>query len=176
VSVRRYLARIGTTEVDIEVARAGAAWVVRVAGEERQVEVREGGASIVLTTGGRTLEAVVVREAERAGATGTGERRFAVTIGAQVYAVVLENPLRRTASDATREPGGPVQVRSIMPGRIASLLAREGEAVRAGQGILVVEAMKMENEIQAPKDGRVVSLGVRSGDTVEVGVVLFTVE
>ena len=71
---------------------------------------------------------------------------------------------------------GPIEVRSIMPGKIAALLVGEGQAVRSGQGVIVVEAMKMENELLAPKDGRVTRIRVRPGDTVEAGAALFTVE
>src|SRR2546425_818091 len=70
---------------------------------------------------------------------------------------------------------GPVEVRAIMPGRIAAVLAREGQEVKAGQGVVVVEAMKMENELPAPRDGRVTRIRVRPGETVEAGTALFTV-
>ncbi len=163
-------------EIDLEMERAGGAYVVRVAGTERRVEGQGSGASIVMRVDGRVLEALVVHEGSRSGAAGSGERRYAVTIGGRVYPVLLQDPLRGPASSATRDAGGPAQVRSIMPGRVASLLVREGQEVRAGQGIVVVEAMKMENEVQTPKDGRVTSLNVRPGETVEAGVVLFTVE
>ncbi|HYS77784.1 MAG TPA: acetyl-CoA carboxylase biotin carboxyl carrier protein subunit, partial [Candidatus Dormibacteraeota bacterium] len=59
---------------------------------------------------------------------------------------------------------------------IVALLAREGQEVTAGQGVVVVEAMKMENELPAPKGGRVTRIRVRPGDTVEAGAGLFTVD
>ena len=67
-------------------------------------------------------------------------------------------------------------MRAIMPGRITTLLVKEGQEVRSGQGVLVVEAMKMENELLAPKEGRVTRIRVRPGETVEAGAGLFTVE
>jgi pyruvate carboxylase subunit B len=89
--------------------------------------------------------------------------------------VRLLDPLKRSAvARPARE--GPVDVRAIMPGRIRAILVPEGETVRNGQGVVVVEAMKMENEIPAPKDGRVSRVRVRPGDTVEAGAALFTVE
>ena len=71
---------------------------------------------------------------------------------------------------------GPMEVRSIMPGRIAALLVAEGQEVKAGQGLVVVEAMKMENEIPSPKSGRVGRVRVRPGEVVEAGAVLLSVE
>jgi pyruvate carboxylase subunit B len=59
-----------------------------------------------------------------------------------------------------------------MPGRVVRLLVAEGEEVRAGQGLLVLEAMKMQNEIRAPRAGVVRTLGVREGASVEANGLL----
>ena len=63
-----------------------------------------------------------------------------------------------------------------MPGKIVRVLACEGDAVAAGQGIVVMEAMKMQNELKTPRAGRIASLPVREGDTVAAGAVLAVVE
>ena len=63
-----------------------------------------------------------------------------------------------------------------MPGKIVRLLVAEGQTVEAGQGLLVVEAMKMQNEMKAPKAGHVVSLTAREGATVAAGEVLAAIE
>jgi biotin carboxyl carrier protein len=59
-----------------------------------------------------------------------------------------------------------------MPGRIVRVLVQPGEAVRAGQGLIVVEAMKMENELRAPRAGTVAEIRVREGASVEADAVL----
>ncbi len=56
-----------------------------------------------------------------------------------------------------------------MPGKILKILVKEGDQVKTGQGLLVLEAMKMENEIPAPKDGIVKKILVKEGDTVNTG-------
>jgi biotin carboxyl carrier protein len=56
-----------------------------------------------------------------------------------------------------------------MPGRVVRLLVKAGESVQAGQGIAVVEAMKMQNEVRSPKGGKVDRLAVREGQTVNAG-------
>ncbi len=61
----------------------------------------------------------------------------------------------------------PVSLRAPMPGRVVKLLVQAGEPVKAGQGILVVEAMKMENEVKLPRDGVVKQLRVAEGAAVE---------
>jgi biotin carboxyl carrier protein len=63
-----------------------------------------------------------------------------------------------------------------MPGRIVRLLVEVGDAVAAHQAILVVEAMKMQNEIASPKEGRVIELRVAPGDTVAGGDILAIIE
>ncbi|MBI3663579.1 MAG: biotin/lipoyl-binding protein [Acidobacteria bacterium] len=62
-----------------------------------------------------------------------------------------------------------------MPGKIVRVLAKAGDAVEAGQGLLVVEAMKMQNEIKAPKTGKVEKVLVAEGQTVNAGETLAVV-
>ncbi len=72
--------------------------------------------------------------------------------------------------------GGPTQVRAIIPGRIVSVSVVPGDPVEAGQQLLVVEAMKMQNELRAPRDGIVSSVAVGVGGTIEVGDLLLVLE
>ena len=72
--------------------------------------------------------------------------------------------------------GGPTHVRAIIPGRIVSVSVIPGDPVEAGQQLLVVEAMKMQNELRAPRDGILSSVAVGVGDTIEVGDLLLVLE
>jgi biotin carboxyl carrier protein len=171
----RYRAMIGGSGVDIELRRRGPGrYEVRLDGDELAVETRRQGDALLLGYGGRTVETFV--EARRSGAGAPHERQFAVSIGPRTYSILLGDALRRGGTAPGASLPGRLQVRSVMPGRIGSLLVREGDEVRAGQGLLVVEAMKMENEIPSPKDGRVVAIRVRPGQTVEPGTLLVEVE
>ena len=178
----RYLARIDGRELGLEIeSRGRGRYAVRVDGLRHEVERHGDGAPLVLSLDGRTRETVVVREggAGPGGANGpdanAGETPYDVAIGGKRYSVRLVDPVRRAAAPAPARKG-PVEVRAVMPGKIVALLALEGQEVTAGQGVVVVEAMKMENELPAPKDGRVTRIRVRPGDTVEAGAALFTVE
>lgn len=71
---------------------------------------------------------------------------------------------------------GPVTIKASMPGRVVRVLTQRGEHVAAHQGILVIEAMKMQNELKSPKEGRVTDLRVIAGDTVAAGQVLAVIE
>ena len=63
-----------------------------------------------------------------------------------------------------------------MPGKVVAILVEPGAAVARGQGLLVIEAMKMENEVAAPRDGTVQEIRVQPGQTVEAGELLAVVE
>jgi biotin carboxyl carrier protein len=77
----------------------------------------------------------------------------------------------------TRAVGsGPMEVRAQMPGKVIKLLVEKGTAVQAGQGLIVVEAMKMQNEMKAPKDGMISRINVAEGATVAAGQPLIVVD
>ena len=78
-------------------------------------------------------------------------------------------PAAPAAPAPTPVPAGEGVVTSPMPGKILRILVKEGEHVKTGQGLVVLEAMKMENEIPAPKDGVVKRILVKEGDTVDTG-------
>ncbi len=71
---------------------------------------------------------------------------------------------------------GPTNIVTPMPGRVVRVLVSEGDRVAAGQGVIVVEAMKMENELRANKDGLVRQVRGKAGDAVEAGAVLVVID
>ena len=77
---------------------------------------------------------------------------------------------------AASAPAGGAQVKSPMPGTILDIKVSEGASVNAGDVLMILEAMKMENEIMAPSAGKVSSVCVTKGATVESGTVLCTIE
>ena len=79
-------------------------------------------------------------------------------------------PVASAPQAATKE--GNVAVSAPMPGKILAVKAKEGDSVKAGDVLLVLEAMKMENDIVAPQDGVVASINVKVGDSVESGAKL----
>ena len=74
------------------------------------------------------------------------------------------------------EHQGSGSVSAAMPGTVVAVMVEEGQKVVKGQTLLVLEAMKMENQITAPKDGKITSLKVKNGEKVAGGAVLCTVE
>ena len=67
---------------------------------------------------------------------------------------------------------GPLEVRAIIPGRVVDVGVAAGDGVTAGQTLLVIEAMKMQNELKAPRDGRIERVAVEAGETIDLGDLL----
>ena len=92
-----------------------------------------------------------------------------ITIGASRVDVEIVDPLALRRKHGADHLGDSGIIKALMPGRIARVLVEKGAEVQRGTGLLVLEAMKMENEIPAPADGVVDEIFVKAGDTVEGG-------
>jgi biotin carboxyl carrier protein len=100
-----------------------------------------------------------------------------ITIGGEAFTVhVIDPRALPTGGSASGATSGRARITAPMPGKIVRVLVEQGAEVAAGDGLLVVEAMKMQNEIKAPKSGMVVELYVEQGATVAAGDVLVIVE
>jgi biotin carboxyl carrier protein len=81
---------------------------------------------------------------------------------------------RQAGPEAIRAASGPAALRAPMPGKVVKVLCQQGAQVKAGQGLVIIEAMKMENELRAPRDGVVQELRATEGQSVDGSVVLVT--
>lgn len=105
-----------------------------------------------------------------------GGGRYRVSGGAEAEDVELMDPLTFLARKAHGGEGaGAATVTAYMPGRVVKILVEEGQAVTSGDGLVVLEAMKMENEIKAERDGVVQKIAVKEGQAVDGGDVLFEI-
>jgi len=106
-----------------------------------------------------------------------GGQAVTVVLRGLSYEVAVVDPKRlRSGESAGAHQAGAAEIVSPMPGKIVRVLVRAGDKVEAGAGIIVVEAMKMQNEMKAPKAGSVVSINAEEGATVNAGDVLAVVE
>lgn len=119
-------------------------------------------------------------------------KNYTITVNGNVYDVTVEEGASTGAPAAAPKAAAPkaaapapkktvssgaegsVKVAAPMPGKILGVKASVGQAVKKGDVLIVLEAMKMENEIVAPSDGTVASINVASGDSVEAGATLAT--
>jgi biotin carboxyl carrier protein len=98
-----------------------------------------------------------------------------VAIDGYRFEMEVRDPRRWSRNDAARGGEGVQTVMAPMPGKVVRVLVAHGDDVKAGQGLLVVEAMKMQNEIKASRAGRILSLAVKEGSTVAAGEALATI-
>jgi biotin carboxyl carrier protein len=100
-----------------------------------------------------------------------------VTLNGKEYPVILRDPKRlRGSSGGDTKTDGTVEIRTAMPGKVVKVLSAVGDTVSKGTGVIVVEAMKMQNEMRSPKPGVVKEIRVAEGATVNAGEVLVTIE
>ena len=122
-----------------------------------------------LTNGSRTVLSVVEGHGSDWVVTIRG-RRIAVTARSWRERVLAE------AESAASGGGGPVDVKATLPGLVVAVAVREGDEVAEGDTLLTIEAMKMQNEVRAPRAGRVASLAAAPGQTVAAGTPLLRIE
>ncbi|MGI8470173.1 MAG: biotin/lipoyl-containing protein [Pyrinomonadaceae bacterium] len=100
-----------------------------------------------------------------------------VNIGNRQLEVKLIDPKRLRASAASgANADGIAEIKTAMPGKVARVLAEQGAEIKQGDGIIIVEAMKMQNEMKSPKDGIVKEIRFAEGATVNAGDVLAIIE
>ena len=100
----------------------------------------------------------------------------AVVVDGERVEVAIYDPRSLRAGGGGAAASGPKALKAPMPGRVVRVLVADGDAVEAGQGCVVIEAMKMQNELKAPKAGVVRKLAAGVGDTVGAGAMLLVVE
>ena len=99
-----------------------------------------------------------------------------VTISGHTFDCTVEDPRQWKRSGSGAGAHGKANILAPMPGKVVRILVKPGDEVAAGQGIVVVEAMKMQNEMKARRAGRVIAVPVREGETVAAGAILATIE
>jgi biotin carboxyl carrier protein len=166
---------------------------VEVGGRTRQVQVVRAGAGFAATVDGHTvhvdaaridahtlsliLDSVWPGSYEVSITRGASGGSLTVCVGSTPIAVTLNGRRRwRRKEDGSAPGSGPQRITAPMPGKIVRVLVQEGDAVRARQGLVVVEAMKMENELRAARDGTVAEIHAREGMSVDAGALLIVIQ
>jgi len=154
-------------ELQIEELSSGS-FVVRIGHEEVQIELRKvGPTSFSLLANDRSFDLDVSRD---------GDQLIVASRGALNRVTLMDRTRRAALAAASRQLSGRAELKAMMPGRVVNVLVAPGDEVTTDQAVLVVEAMKMENELKSPKNGRVSQVNVEVGRTVEKGEVLLVVE
>jgi biotin carboxyl carrier protein len=159
-------------------------------GETLRVELREAGENLYdVTLGERTVRVDVAKSGRTVYSVLEDGQQFEAMVeerggpkldvmvrGRLFHLEAVDERSRLLTQSAGAAATGPDTVCADMPGKIVKVEVAVGDAVSAGQPVVIVEAMKMENPIASSMDGVVTEIAVREGDTVEAGAALFTVE
>lgn len=162
------IARMDEREARVEIERHGDRYTVRVDDAVYQVDAvqaSETGRSFLIE--GAQLEV---------GVKSLGNGKYQVSSARGLTQVEMCDPLAFLAeSSHAAHDGAVLKVTAYMPGRVVDILVAEGDALERGQGVMVLEAMKMENEIQSERAGTISQIFVEPGQAVERGDPLFEV-
>ena len=162
-------AEINGEASNVEILRDGERLSARVDDREYELEVSEPEPGVILLkNNGRVYEVFTSPQSQDL---------VEVTIRGQRYDVQITDPkrLRSSGLDHSHDHGL-VEIKTAMPGKVVRILTAVGDAVEKGAGVIVVEAMKMQNEMKSPKDGVIKEIRVEEGVTVNAGEVLVVIE
>lgn len=164
-------AAIADYQTDIQIQRHGSRVFAEIDGRRYDLEVHESGLDgYLLISQNRVLLCRVEGQPESG-------KKIEVIAGTQTYAITLTDPRRLQGATLVSAHGSDAApIVASMPGKVVRVLVEVGAMVAAGDGIIVVEAMKMQNEMKSPKAGTVVSLNTKTGATVDGGDVLAVIE
>jgi biotin carboxyl carrier protein len=142
---------------------------ITIEGETVHVDAVKSGPTVYsMIEDGKQFEAMVDEK---------GAHGFDVLLGGRIFHLeAIDERTQLLAGSAHVVASGPQSIEAEMPGKVVMLSASVGDAVEEGHGVLVIEAMKMENEIRSPITGVIREISVSVGDTVESGTALFTVD
>jgi biotin carboxyl carrier protein len=170
----KLIAEIDEEKLALEVRREGERVFAEVGGRAYELEARALGAGgYLLIHEGRVYECRVNSEPGADGARGALE----VSVGGRAYGVRLTDPKHlRGAGPALGQDAARAQIKAPMPGKVVRVLVEVGQTVETGDGVVVVEAMKMQNELKSPKTGTIAELRAEPGATVNAGDVLAVIE
>ena len=167
----QYEVEIGSRRLHVVVARAGDGFAVSVDGQTRHVDA----ARIDAHTLSLLVDRVWSKEVSIVADPGSGQ--LAAHVGTTPVAVTLNGRRRWGRKDEGAGTGsGPQRLVAPMPGKVVRVLVRRGDVVAARQPVVVVEAMKMENELRASRQGTVAEIHVREGMSVDAGALLLVIQ
>jgi biotin carboxyl carrier protein len=171
----RYVATSGALTRNLELeALGGGRYTITVDGKPREVDARRlagGNWSVLIDGQSYDIELEVAGATEREGAYNTLVRGHVVGLTVQD-----ERRVRMSAGARKVKVEGPQLVKCPMPGKVVKVLVEPEQVVEDGTPLLIIEAMKMENEIRAPTKGKVTRIYVEAGQTVESHAKLVSIE
>jgi biotin carboxyl carrier protein len=165
----RYQAIVDGADHELEVEELSpTTFRVKLGAEAFEVDLRKTrGSSYLAMVGNRAFDFSISAD---------GEELVMISRRGVNRVTLIDQSRRRLKAAGERVVSGRVELKAMMPGRVVNLLVKPGDEVIADQGVVVVEAMKMENELKTPKAGKVIEVRVSVGQAVEKGEILAVIE
>ena len=164
-------AEIGGDKLELEITRQDDKVFARVDDRNYELEASEPEPNVFLLKHDGNIYQVYVSPQQVSG------NRTKVVVGTNEFEIRLIDPKRLRGSQAAGDTvDGAAEITTAMPGKVVRILVSAGDDVTKGDGVIVVEAMKMQNEMKSPKDGVIAKVNVAEGDTVGAGDVLVVIE
>lgn len=166
----RWIVKGVTVTREVEVEREGDHFVVTIDGVSRVVDyipLDRTIASLRYLNNGHSFHVTAHRETKR---------RYRVAVGEREFTWDVLTPVEAVASESRGASAGAARITAPIPGKVVKVQVAPGDHVELGQSVVVLEAMKMENELEAERAGRVATVHVGAGDTVDAGAVLVELE
>jgi len=165
--LKQFTAVVDGETVEILFERTGSRIVATIAGRKYSVEATNVAKGVYwFNWNHKSIEVTILPAGDL----------YSVTIGNNRIPVEILDSHKKFQRSAHKGPSGAAEIRAPMPGRIVRVLTSPGEDVHANQGIVVMEAMKMQNEIKSPKSGVLQKIAAREGANVNPGEVLAIIE
>ena len=165
----RYQAIVDGADHELEIEELGSGiFKVKLGEEAFEVDLRKThGSSYLAMVGNRTFDFSISAD---------GDDLVLISRRGVNRVTLVDRSRRRLQQVGERVISGRVELKAMMPGRVVNVLVKAGDEVVADQGVVVVEAMKMENELKTPKAGKVIEVRVSAGQAVEKGEILAVIE
>ncbi|MCY7347880.1 MAG: biotin/lipoyl-binding protein [Pyrinomonadaceae bacterium] len=165
-------AELNHKKYEVEMTRgAGSSLTAAVDGRVYQLEASEPEPNVYLLKHENKIYQIFVSPNEKSG------EPFAASVGNHNFEIKIFDPKSlRDVGDAGEHADGASEIKTAMPGKLVRILVEKGAEIKKGDGVLIVEAMKMQNEMKAPKDGIVAEIRFSEGATVNAGDVLAIIE
>ncbi|MBP7415312.1 MAG: hypothetical protein KA831_01575 [Pyrinomonadaceae bacterium] len=159
-------AKINGEKLDVEIVERDGKTGAVVGGREYELEVSQPEPGIfALRNGHKMTEAFVSPDGKQ------------VVVGGYEFEVEIADPKRlRSAGSDAEHVDGVAEIKTAMPGKVVRILVEVGAEIEKGDGVIVVEAMKMQNEMKSPKTGIVAKINATEGDNVAAGDILVVIE
>jgi len=167
----KLIAELNNERREIELTQNGSTVIAEIDGKKYEVEASEPEPNVYLLKHENKIFQIFVSPNDKP------SEPFAVAVGNHNFEIKIFDPKRlRGTSAESGQTTGASEIKTAMPGKVARVLAEVGAEIKQGEGVIIVEAMKMQNEMKSPKDGIIKEIRFAEGATVNAGDILAVIE